>query len=264
MSLCKISFRKGSYVESRLNSNDPAVKAAITSRYNLTDSNPYVTLIGRSPSVQETNEGERIKLLGSMRDTEGALRQIERAKNIVQNAYSPGTFFTSVYNQFVPIIPGAQPNVKAADVTMQLKSIFNDISKSATLINNSGRLSVQQQEWNRNNLSPLDNPDAFLKDPELAAKMLNSLEAMYRNARHQSKTQLGWEDREFTMRTPETGTQNDPFVIPADPDMQKRMFSFLGSTIGTVQNPNAVVYLRLPNNTIQAFNPSQLKGMTPQ
>jgi uncharacterized SAM-dependent methyltransferase len=66
------------------------------------------------------------------------------------------------------------------------------------------------------------------------------------------------------MRTPETGTKNDPFVIPADADMQRRMFSFLGSTIGTVQNPNAVVYLRLPNNTIQAFNPSQLKGMKPQ
>ena len=258
--LIKVETRKGSYVESRLNPNDPAVKAAATSRYNLTDSNPYVTLIGPSPSVQETNEGERVKLLGSMRESENVLRLIEQGKNVVQNAYSPGTFFTSVYNQFVPIIPGAQPNVKAADVTMQLKSIFNDISKSATLINNSGRLSVQQQEWNRENLSPLDNPDAFLKDPELAAKMLNSLEAMYRNARHQSKTQLGWEDREFTMRTPETGTQNDPFVIPADPDMKKRMYSFLGTTIGTVQNPNAVVYLKGPDGVVKRVNPSTLKN----
>ena len=258
--LIKVETRKGSYVESRLNPNDPAVKAAITSRYNLTDSNPYVTLIGPSPSVQETNEGERVKLLGSMRESENVLRLIEQGKNVVQNAYSPGTFFTSVYNQFVPIIPGAQPNVKAADVTMQLKSIFNDISKSATLINNSGRLSVQQQEWNRENLSPLDNPDAFLKDPELAAKMLNSLEAMYRNARHQSKTQLGWEDREFTMRTPETGTQNDPFVIPADPDMKKRMYSFLGTTIGTVQNPNAVVYLKGPDGVVKRVNPSTFKN----
>ena len=262
--LIKVETRKGSFVENRLNPNDPAVKAAITSRYNLTDSNPYVTLIGRSPSVQETNEGERIKLLGSMRDTEGALRQIERAKNIVQNAYSPGTFFTSVYNQFVPIIPGAQPRVNAADVAIQLKSVFNNVSKNAAAINNSGRVAVQQQEWERDNLSLLDNPEGFLKNPELAAKTLNSLESMYRNARQQTMEQLGWEDREFTMRTPETGTQNDPFVIPADPDMQKRMFSFLGTTIGTVQNPNAVVYLRLPNNTIQAFNPSQLKGMTPQ
>ena len=258
--LIKVETRKGSYVESRLNPNDPAVKAAITSRYNLTDSNPYVTLIGPSPSVQETNEGERVKLLGSMRESENVLRLIEQGKNVVQKAYSPGTFFTSVYNQFVPIIPGAQPNVKAADVTMQLKSIFNDISKSATLINNSGRLSVQQQEWNRENLSPLDNPDAFLKDPELAAKMLNSLEAMYRNARHQSKTQLGWEDREFTMRTPETGTQNDPFVIPADPDMKKRMYSFLGTTIGTVQNPNAVVYLKGPDGVVKRVNPSTFKN----
>jgi hypothetical protein len=199
-----------------------------------------------------------------MRNAENALAQIERAKNIVQKAYSPGTWFTSVYNQFVPVIPGAQPNVNAADVAVQLKSVFNNVSKNAASINNSGRVAVQQQEWERDNLGALDNPEGFLKNPELAAKTLNSLEAMYRNARHQSMTQLGWSDREFTMRTPETGTQNDPFVIPADPDMQKRMFSFLGTTIGTVQNPNAVVYLRLPNNTIQAFNPSQLKGMTPQ
>ena len=90
--------------------------------------------------------------------------------------------------------------------------------------------------------------------------MLNSLEAMYRNARHQSKTQLGWEDREFTMRTPETGTQNDPFVIPADPDMKKRMYSFLGTTIGTVQNPNAVVYLKGPDGVVKRVNPSTLKN----
>ena len=255
---------KGSLIGHAINKQDPAVKASVSSRYNITDSNPYVDFLGPSPSTIETDKGERTKLVGAMRESENALRLIEQGKNVVQNAYSPGTFFTSVYNQFVPIIPGAQPKVKAADVTTQLKSIFNNISKSAASINNSGRQSVQQQEWERENLSALDNPDAFLKNPELAAKMLNSLESMYKNARHQSKTQLGWENREFVMRTPETGTQNDPFVIPADPDMQKRMFSFLGSTIGTVQNPNAVVYLRLPNNTIQAFNPSQLKGMTPQ
>jgi len=262
--LIKVETRKGSFVESRINPNDPAVKSAMTSRYNIEDSNPYVDYIGPSPSVQEMNEGERVKLLGSMRNAENALAQIERAKNIVQKAYSPGTWFTSVYNQFVPVIPGAQPNVNAADVATQLKSVFANVSKNAASINNSGRVAVQQQEWERENLSALDNPEGFLKNPELAAKTLNSLEALYRNARHQSMQQLGWENREFTMRTPETGTQNDPFIIPADADMQKRMFSFLGSTIGTVQNPNAVVYLRLPNNTIQAFNPSQLKGMKPQ
>ena len=251
---------RGSFIGHAINKQDPAVKASVSSRYNITDSNPYVDFLGPSPSTIEMDKGERTKLVGAMRESENVLRLIEQGKNVVQKAYSPGTFFTSVYNQFGPIIPGAQPNVKAADVTMQLKSIFNDISKSATLINNSGRLSVQQQEWNRENLSPLDNPDAFLKDPELAAKMLNSLESMYRNARHQSKTQLGWEDREFTMRTPETGTKNDPFVIPADPDMKKRMYSFLGTTIGTVQNPNAVVYLKGPDGVVKRVNPSTFKN----
>jgi uncharacterized SAM-dependent methyltransferase len=63
------------------------------------------------------------------------------------------------------------------------------------------------------------------------------------------------------MSTPATGTQNDPFIIPADADSQRRMFVFLGSTIGKIQNPNATVYLRLPNGRIDAFNPTQLKGL---
>ncbi len=251
---------RGSFIGQAINKEDPAVKAAISSRYNITDSNPYVDFLGQSPSTIETDKGERTKLVGSMRNAENALAQIERAKNIVQKAYSPGTWFTSVYNQFVPVIPGAQPNVNAADVAVQLKSVFNNVSKNAASINNSGRVAVQQQEWERDNLGALDNPEGFLKNPELAAKTLNSLEAMYRNARHQSMTQLGWSDREFTMRTPETGTQNDPFVIPADPDMKKRMYSFLGSTVGTVQDPNAVVYLKGPDGVVKRVNPSTLKN----
>jgi hypothetical protein len=39
------------------------------------------------------------------------------------------------------------------------------------------------------------------------------------------------------------------------------MFVFLGSTIGTIQNPNATVYLRMPNGRVDAFNPTQLKGL---
>jgi len=42
------------------------------------------------------------------------------------------------------------------------------------------------------------------------------------------------------------------------------MFNFLGSTIGRIQNPSAMVYLRLPNGTTQAFNPSQLQGLIKQ
>jgi hypothetical protein len=40
------------------------------------------------------------------------------------------------------------------------------------------------------------------------------------------------------------------------------MFNFLGSTFGRVQDPKAVVYLKLPNGKVDAFNPSQLRAQT--
>jgi uncharacterized SAM-dependent methyltransferase len=87
------------------------------------------------------------------------------------------------------------------------------------------------------------------------------MEAMLRNARQQVLTQLGFETNDYAMRTPSTGTQNDPFVIPADKADQQRMFTFLGSTIGKLQDPKAMVYVQMPNNSIQQFNPTQLRGL---
>ena len=84
---------------------------------------------------------------------------------------------------------------------------------------------------------------------------------MLRNARQQVLTQLGYESNDYAMRTPNTGTQNDPFVIPADKDSQRVMFNFLGSTIGKLQDPKATVFVRMPNNSVQQFNPTQLRGL---
>ena len=98
-------------------------------------------------------------------------------------------------------------------------------------------------------------------DKELAAKQFNSLEAMLRNARQNVLTQLGFEKNDYVMTTPNTGTQSDPFTIPSDPEAQKRMFNFLGSTIGKVQDPRATVYMRMPNGSIQSASPAQLRGL---
>jgi uncharacterized SAM-dependent methyltransferase len=87
------------------------------------------------------------------------------------------------------------------------------------------------------------------------------MEATLRNARQNVLTQLGYIDQDYVMNTPSTGTQSDPFVISADPAEQKRMFTYLGSTIGNVQDPNATVYIRMPNGRVDAFNPTQLRSL---
>jgi len=66
----------------------------------------------------------------------------------------------------------------------------------------------------------------------------------------------------YVMKAPNIGTQNDPFVISQDPDQQKRMFNFLSSTIGKVRDPRAVVYIQMPNGTLQTATPSYLRGLT--
>jgi hypothetical protein len=42
------------------------------------------------------------------------------------------------------------------------------------------------------------------------------------------------------------------------------MFTFLGSTIGKLQDPKATVYLRMPDGRVDAFNPTQLRGLLPK
>ena len=69
---------------------------------------------------------------------------------------------------------------------------------------------------------------------------------------------------DFVMTAPNTGTQSDPFVIPTDADSQRRMYNFLGGTIGKLQDPRATVYIRMPNGRVDAFNPTQLRGLIGQ
>ena len=107
----------------------------------------------------------------------------------------------------------------------------------------------------------LNNPTAFFSDKDRAAKLFAVIETQLRNSRQQVLTQLGYIKDDLRMKVPQTGTKVDPFVVPADPEGQKRMFTYLGSTIGTLQDPNATVYLQMPNGRIDAFNPLQLRGL---
>jgi hypothetical protein len=257
--------KSGNFVGFHLDPKDPAVTSAISSRYTLRDTdNPFVMNRGEAPTTVETNKEERVKLGNALRNVDNNLNVIEGMKSTVQNAYSPGTWFVDkVNNILVPITNGGiKPSFDTATAVNQLKDGFSKVTRGSAAAAESGRISNQQQEWERENAGMLANPAGFFENPELAAKNLTSLEATNRNMRQQILTQLGYEKNDYVMTAPNTGTKNDPYVISSDPREQKVMFNFLGSTFGRVQDPKAVVYLRLPNGKVDAFNPSQLRAQT--
>jgi hypothetical protein len=257
--------KSGSFIGVHIDPNDPAVTSAMRSRYTLRDTdNPFVMNRGEAPTTIEGNKEEVIKLGVALRNIDNNLATIESMKNTVQNAYSPGTWFADkVNNIFVPISGGMiKPNFDTATAVNQLKEGFSKVTKGSAAASESGRISNQQQEWERENAGMLANPAGFFENPELAAKNLTSLEATNRNMRQQILTQLGYEKNDYVMTAPNTGTKNDPYVISSDPREQQIMFNFLGSTFGRVQDPKAVVYLKLPNGKVDAFNPSQLRAQT--
>ena len=257
--------KTGNYLGFSIDPSDPAVNSALRSRYTLRDTdNPFVMNRGEAPTTVETTKDERVKLGNALRKIDNNLSTISSMKSIVEKAYSPGTWFEDkVNNIFVPISFGTiTPKFDTAAAVTQLKNDFSNVTKNSAAAAESGRISNQQQEWERENAGMLANPAGFFENPELAAKNLTSLEATNRNMRQQILTQLGWEKNEYVMVTPNTGTKNDPYVISSDPKEQNIMFNFLGSTFGRVQDPKAEVYLKMPNGRVDAFNPSQLRAQT--
>ena len=260
-----VKTKDGNFLGVSIDPKDPTVQSALQSRFTLRDTdNPYVENRGQAPTSVETDKGERVKLTNTLRSLDNSLSTLDNLKGTYTSLYSPGTWFQDkVNNLIVPIDPTGlvRPDVNQADAATRIQTGLNSVLKNIASANDGGRVAVQEQEWVRDNAKGISNPTAFFQNKELAAKGFASTEAMLRNARQQVLTQLGYESNDYAMRTPNTGTQNDPFVIPADKDSQRVMFNFLGSTIGKLQDPKAMVYVQMPNNTIQQFNPTQLRGL---
>jgi hypothetical protein len=257
--------KNGSFLGTAIDPQNPTVQSALGSRWTLRDTdNPFVVNRGPAPTSVETDKAERIKLTATLRDLDSSLATIDNLQGLYAQAYGPGAWFTDkVNNLLVPVVPTAvlRPDVNAASVFSQIRTATEALSKSIASANNQGRVAVQQQDWVRDILSGVSGPNTFFSDKELAAKLFNSQRTMLLNNRQQVLTQLGYEGNDYVMSTPNTGTKSDPFTIPSDPEEQKRMFTFLGSTIGKVQDPRAMVYLRMPNGSVQSFNPTQLQGL---
>jgi hypothetical protein len=257
--------KNGSFLGNSIDPQNPTVQSAINSRWTLRDTdNPFVVNRGQAPTATETDKAERIKLTSTLRGLDNSLSTLDNLKGVYTQAYGPGAWFSDkVNNLLVPVLPTAvvRPDVNLTDAATRISTGMNSILKNLAAANDSGRVAVQEQEWARETARGVTDPTKFFADKELVAKQFASMEAMLRNSRQSVLTQLGYEGNDYVMNTPNTGTKSDPFSIPADPEEQKRMFTFLGSTIGKLQDPRASVYLRMPNGTVQSFNPTQLQGL---
>ena len=259
--------RNGSFVRFSINLDDPAVKTAIDSRYTLrpTD-NPFVVNRGAAPTTMQTTNPERIKLGNTLSSLDNSLSTLESIKGEYVKAYSPGTWFQDkINNLLVPLVPEGMAktvgNIDLVATKTRINSGLNIILKNIASANDSGRVAVQEQQWARDTAKEVADPTAFFQDPQLAAKQFGAMEATLRNARQTVLTQLGFERNDYVMNTPSTGTRADPFVLPAEPKAQEPMLRFLAGTIGKVQNEKAAVYIKMPNGTVQTFNPSALRGL---
>jgi hypothetical protein len=265
MGLRVTKTKGGSFLGTGIDPNDPTVKSAVQSRFTLRDTdNPFVENRGQAPTTIEQDKSERVKLGNTLRSLDNSLSTLDNLKGVYTSAYGPGAWFSDkVNNLLVPVDPTGlvRPNFDTADAATRISTGMNSLLKNIASANDGGRVAVQEQEWVRDTAKGISNPTAFFADRELAAKQFGSTEAMLRNARQQVLTQLGFEGNDYVMRTPNTGTKNDPFVIPTSPEQQATMFTFLGSTIGKLQDPRATVHLRMPNGTVQQFNPTQLRAL---
>jgi len=255
----------GSYIKPDKEGNLPApVRSAIDSRWTLRQTdNPYVENRGKAPTTVETDKTERVKLGTTLRGLDDSLRALDDLRGQYSQLYSPGTWFTDKINNIIVPVSGGmvRPDVNQTAAATQLNAGLNQVMKRIASANDQGRVAVQEQEWARDMLGGLTNPTAFFSNKEIAAKQFAAMETQLRNARQQVLTQLGFVSDDMSMRVPATGTQNDPFVVPADPQEQQNMFRYLSSTIGSIQDPRASVYIRMPNGRVDQFNPVQLRGL---
>jgi hypothetical protein len=229
--------------------------------FNDPDVNPFVRDVGAARTVVQQDAKQRVKLEEDLNQISGQLTTIRDMQNVVADAYSPGTFFTGLKNEYlVPILPNAivRPDLNKAQVTNTLKNGFSDLSRGRA--SQDGRLTNQQEKWLRDNDEAISKPDGLLQNPELAAKTLKTKETSLLNEWYSTATKLGIFDRDRVLSTPPTGTRNDPFNISADQGEQQRMYTFLANTFNSVSNPNTVVHVRMPNGKVQQFTASQLQG----
>jgi len=218
---------------------------------NFTSNNPFARDLGKATTVTVQSLKQREKIQDEMNLISGLIGRVDAGLGEVANAYSPGTFVNNLANNLiVPLVPNfvLRPDVNQAASTAILKSVFSDITRGNAEVG--GKLSVQGEKWSRENAKAISEPDALLRNPELAAKVFGTLKTGYHNQYASLASQLGIGTRNIVVATPPTGTKNDPFVIPPDAAGQQQMLNYLRISFGAVEDPKAMIYVRNPDGKI--------------
>ena len=238
------------------------IQTVIDSPYTLRPTSPYVTDLGEARTPPVTDKASRLKIREELMGYDDALASITQMKNTYANSaskYGPKGWYSNVENNLlVPILP-IDPNIADEKAFTTINSGINQLqSRLARLGGYGSQVAVQEQKWIRELLP--DRAGSLFADVEVNLAKINALETMLLNERQQRVNRLTGLSREYVMNTPAMGTQKDPFIMPGDPEGQASMESFLRSTIGTVQDPRATIYVRLPNGTVQATTSAGLRG----
>jgi hypothetical protein len=253
--------KKGNYLDLQINPKHPIVKSLQNSRFNLNaETNPYVTERGPAPSMV-VDKDALPEVLKSISRIDRSVSAIDRVLDDVMGIYGPSSFFKDTYNKLIVPVTPLSASLETADKKARVSEALNTLSKQlAAEGGGGGRESVQTQQWAREILPTL--PAKFFSDPEVMLQEFQTLKTSLLNSRHMYITEGGYDSTERVMTPPALGTKNSPFVISSDPAEANRMYNFLGKTVGTISNPNAIVHIRKPDGQVIAVNPATLRGQT--
>ena len=248
----------GNFLGYELNESHPIPKSLKNSRFNLNAStNPYVTERGPAPTTVVDKDAlpDVLKSIGKL---DRAIGTVENVLDDITDIYGPSAFFKDKYNKLIVPVTPFSPVLETADKKARVDRALNSLKQNLATEGGSGKESVQAQQWVQNILPNF--AATFFSDPEVAFKQYQSLLTGLYNDRHVRITEAGYDGTERVLKTPALGTKNDPFVVSSNPEEASRMFNFLGKTVGTVRDPNAVVFLNI-NNSVQPFTVTKLRSL---
>ena len=263
--LLTIETKNGDYVETQIDPNNSFVKSVLESNYRHNEnSDPFVKNLGNARTTVVEDGKQRLAVVDSMNRNEDILAITNELKDLVQEAYSPGTFIIDKVNKIiVPIVPNAvlSPNIKQEAVLAKIKLRMNSLIKLvATADRGGGRLSNYAEQIERIATDGFNNPAGFLENPEIAATGLKALETNALNDWNRDATRLGMVKFERVRSVPNLGTMNDPFVLSSDANERQVLFNYLGNSFGQAKDPNAKIYVNMGGSVgVQYFTPLQLR-----
>jgi hypothetical protein len=256
--------KDGDFLGVEINPNDPFVQSVLGSEYRHNENrDPFVKNIGNARTAVVSNDKQRLEIVDAMGRQESILSITNELKDIIKEAYSPGTFVIDKVNKvLVPIAPNAvlSPNIEQEAVLTKIKLSMNSLIKLvATADRGGGRLSNYAEQIERLATDGFNNPAGFLENAEIAATGIKTLETNALNGWNQNATRLGIVKFERVRSVPNLGTANDPFVLSGDAKEQAVMFDYLGNSFGQVKDPNAKIYLDMGPLGVKGFTPAEIK-----